>query len=65
MRAVPNHRGDFEKIKEIIADAETDADKFFFAGNKAAGTRLRKKMLEVKKLTDSVRKTVSKIKAEE
>jgi hypothetical protein len=64
MKAVPNHRGDFEKIKEIIADAETDADKFFSAGNKAAGTRLRKKMLEVKYLTDSVRKTVSKIKAE-
>lgn len=64
MKAVPNHRGDFEKIKEVIADAETDADKFFSAGNKAAGTRLRKKMLEVKKLTDSVRKTVSKIKAE-
>lgn len=62
MYAVKNHRGDFEKIKELIADAETDADKFFSAGNKAAGTRLRKKMLDIKKLTDSVRKTVSEIK---
>jgi hypothetical protein len=31
-----------EKLKELIASAEIDADKFYRKGNGAAGTRLRK-----------------------
>lgn len=51
----------FQKIKEVLEEAEKDAEKFD-AGNSSAGTRLRKKMLEIGKLTKEVRKEVSDIK---
>jgi hypothetical protein len=37
-----------EKLKELIASAEIDADKFYRKGNGAAGTRLRKTMQDLK-----------------
>lgn len=36
------------KLKELVALAEADADKFFSKGNNAAGTRLRGAMQQVK-----------------
>ncbi|MDB5011824.1 MAG: hypothetical protein JWQ25_26 [Daejeonella sp.] len=50
------------KIKELIASAQSDAEKFYTAGNGAAGTRLRKTMQDLKTLASDVRKEVTEIK---
>jgi hypothetical protein len=55
----------FNEIKEILSSVEGDADKFFNKGNKAAGTRLRKAMLQVKDLAHEVRKEVTDLKNQE
>lgn len=60
-KAVPNNRKQFEQIKNILDDAEIDADNFFGKGNKAAGKRLRAKMLQIAKLTKEVRSVVTDI----
>ena len=49
----------FEKIKELVASAEADVSKFDEKGNKAAGTRVRKAMQEIKALAQAVRQEVS------
>lgn len=51
----------FEKLVEIIGQARNDHDKFE-SGNASAGSRLRKAMLEVKKLAQEVRVTVQEVK---
>lgn len=48
----------FNQIKEIVLNAEKDAEKFFSQGNGAAGTRVRKAMQEIKVLAQDVRKEV-------
>jgi len=45
----------FEKIKELVASIEGDVAKFAENGNKAAGTRVRQAMQELKKLAQDVR----------
>nr|WP_297308509.1 histone H1 [uncultured Flavobacterium sp.] len=52
-------------LTELHDQAQKEAEAFYTNGNKAAGTRLRKVMLEIKKLTDEVRKDVQAIKNEE
>lgn len=47
-----------EKIKELIAASEKDAENFYVKGNKAAGTRLRKAYLEIKNLASEGRSEV-------
>ncbi len=49
----------FEKLKEVIAAAETDAASFYEKGNKAAGTRLRNAMQALKVLATDIRKEVT------
>ncbi|SEO80586.1 histone H1 [Mucilaginibacter sp. OK283] len=49
----------FEKLKEVIAAAEADATSFYDKGNKAAGTRLRNAMQELKVLATDIRKEVT------
>lgn len=49
---------DFEKIKAIIVGAEADVAKFDTKGNRAAGTRVRKAMQDIKGLAHGVRQTV-------
>lgn len=46
----------------ICNELEIDADSFFMRGNKAAGARLRKKMLYVIKFFKLARKDVSGLK---
>lgn len=53
---------DFHKLKELVAQAESDAEKFYNNGNKAAGTRLRKTYLEIKNLCGEARKNVQELK---
>ena len=48
----------FNQIKDLVNEAEAEAQKFYDKGNKAAGTRLRKAMLEIKNLAHEVRKEV-------
>lgn len=49
----------FTKIKELIASIEKDADLFFNKANKAAGTRVRKAMQDLKGLAQEVRAEVT------
>ena len=49
----------FEKIKELVASAEADVNKFDEKGNKAAGTRLRKALQEIKVLAQEGRNEVT------
>jgi hypothetical protein len=46
------------KLKELIASAEVDAEKFN-KGNNAAGTRLRNTMQQLKATAQEVRNTVT------
>ena len=52
----------FEKIKELVASAEADVSKFDEKGKKAAGTRVRQAMQELKKLAQEVRTEVQEAK---
>jgi len=47
------------QLEQTIADTREDAVKFNEKGNKAAGTRVRKAMQEVKKLAQEVRVAIS------
>jgi len=47
------------KLKELIASAEVDANKFFDKGNAAAGTRLRNTMQQLKVTAQEVRTAVT------
>ncbi|MFK7971501.1 MAG: histone H1 [Bacteroidia bacterium] len=48
----------FEQLKNLIISAEDDFAKFYDKGNKAAGTRARKAMQEVKTLAQDIRKEI-------
>ncbi len=52
----------FNELKAQIDALEADYKKFFDDGNGAAGTRVRKGMLELKKYADATRKAVQEIK---
>lgn len=52
----------FEKIKELVASVEGDVAKFSEKGNKAAGTRVRQSMQELKKLAQDLRVEVQESK---
>jgi hypothetical protein len=54
----------FQKIQELIKATEEDVDKFFVKGNKAAGTRIRKAMQELKGLAQEMRLEVQNSKKE-
>lgn len=49
----------FDKLKALVASVGADAEKFFNAGNGAAGTRLRKGMQELKLLAQEIRQEVT------
>lgn len=49
----------FNDLKTLIAGLEEDAAKFYEKNNKAAGTRLRKGMQDLKTLAQEVRVDVS------
>ena len=52
----------FDQLKELVAQAEPDAIKFYEKGNNSAGTRLRKTMQEAKALAQEGRVDVQDIK---
>ena len=49
----------YNKLKELVASAEGDFEKFYDKGNAAAGTRVRKAMQEMKDLAQDIRKEVT------
>ncbi len=52
----------FQQIKEIIDRVEEDFGKFYEKNNKAAGTRIRKAMQELKNIATDIRKEVQNMK---
>ena len=55
----------FEDLKAKLVEIETEAEKFYTKGNKAAGTRLRKGLQEIKNLAQEIRVDVSEKKKAE
>lgn len=49
----------YNKLKDLVASIESDADKFFNNGNSAAGTRVRKGLQEIKTLAQDIRNEVT------
>ena len=45
----------FEELKAVITDLQRDVDRFYEKGNKSAGTRVRKGMQDIKKLSQAIR----------
>ncbi len=52
----------FEELKAMVEAMETDFQKFYEKGNKAAGTRVRKAMLELKNKAQEIRVEVQALK---
>ena len=55
---------EYEKLKTMIAEAEADINKAL-GGNRAAGTRVRKQMQEIKKAAHSLRSRILEIRVAE
>jgi hypothetical protein len=54
----------FEQLKSFVEDAEGDFDKFYNKANKAAGTRVRKAMQDLKTLAQDIRVEIQEKKSE-
>lgn len=52
----------FEEIKALVLSLEDEFSKFYEKDNKAAGTRVRKGMQELKKIAQEVRENVLEFK---
>ena len=55
----------YSQLNDVLDDAEEDLMKFYEKGNKAAGTRARKSLMELKKLAHEVRQEIQDIKNDE
>ncbi|MCA9245222.1 MAG: hypothetical protein KDA32_14795 [Phycisphaerales bacterium] len=55
---------EYENLKRLIADADEDVRKAL-GGNKAAGTRVRKAMQDIKNCAQDVRKKILEIRDDE
>ena len=53
---------EYEDLKALVAEIEADINKAQ-GGNKAAGTRVRKQMQDIKKAAQGVRNTVLEIRS--
>ncbi|MDN3203562.1 histone H1 [Algoriphagus sediminis] len=52
----------FSEVRDLIHGMEEDFEKFYEKGNKAAGTRVRQGMQELKNIAQDIRKEVQDIK---
>lgn len=48
----------FASLRDLVAGMEDDFNKFYDKGNKAAGTRIRKGMQDIKKMAQDIRADV-------
>jgi hypothetical protein len=51
-----------EQVRSMIAELEDDMNKFYDKGNKAAGTRARKQLQELKKVSQEIRLEIQEMK---
>ena len=51
-----------DQVKTLMATLEADMDKFYNKGNKAAGTRARKSLQDLKKLAQEIRIEIQNMK---
>lgn len=51
-----------EQVRSLISELEPDMDKFYEKGNKAAGTRARKTLQEIKKVSQEIRLEIQEMK---
>lgn len=51
-----------EQIRSMIEELEGDMNKFYEKGNKAAGTRARKQLQELKKVSQEIRLEIQDMK---
>ena len=49
----------FEELKGLVTSVENDAKAFYDKGNKAAGTRLRNALQQIKVAASDIRKEVT------
>ncbi len=54
----------FESLVQAVKNLETDFEKFYVKGQAAAGTRLRKGLSDLRRLSQDIRKDVQEVKAE-
>lgn len=54
----------FEQLRDLVLSLQDDFSKFYEKGNKAAGTRVRKGMQEMKNMAQDIRKEVQEKKNE-
>ena len=54
----------YAELQALVASMQADFEKFYNGGNKAAGTRVRNAMQELKAFAQMVRNEVSSIKNE-
>jgi len=52
----------YSQLTETLEGAEEDLMKFYEKGNKAAGTRARKSLMKLKKLSHEIRQEIQEIK---
>jgi hypothetical protein len=52
----------YGQLTDVLDGAEEDLMKFYEKGNKAAGTRARKSLMELKKLAHEIRQEIQDIK---
>ena len=55
----------YSELTDIVDGVEEDLLKFYEKGNKAAGTRARKSLMELKKLSHEIRQEIQDIKNNE
>ena len=55
----------YTQLTDILEDAEEDLMKFYEKGNKAAGTRARESLMELKKRSHEIRQEIQDIKNDE
>jgi hypothetical protein len=55
----------YNQLQDLVNDSEEDLMKFYEKGNKAAGTRARKVMMDLKNLAHEIRQEIQQIKNEE
>lgn len=51
-----------EQVRSMVAELEEDMTKFYDKGNKAAGTRARKQLQDLKKVSQEIRLEIQDMK---
>ena len=62
MESNDNNGGRYAELQQLVAGMAADFQKFYADGNKAAGTRVRNAMQELKTFAQTVRTEVQTIK---